>query len=181
MPNRRWLDFLLLLLISMLVVSASAAVYYAMLSPASATVKVAPVHFTAGNDSAGIMTLGENETSAALALDAYPNVTLYYDQAVNITAIADRDIRLRPVSISPNNDPSVGNFTSIVFRLIRGDATQAGLLNYITTGNAWNVPSAMSYVPITSGEMWAVKIEITATPGALSGVSANIVIAVDVR
>jgi hypothetical protein len=180
-PNRRWLDFLLLLLISMFVVSASAAVYYAMLSPASATLKVAPVHFTTGNDSAGILTLGVNETSATLTLDAYPNVTLYYDQSVNVTAIANRDIRLRPVSIIPNNDPSVGNFTSIVFRLIKADATQAGILSYTTTGNAWNVPSAMSYVPITSGEVWAIKIEITATPGAFSGVSTNIVIAVDVR
>jgi len=180
-PNRRWLDFLILLLTSTFVVSASAAVYYGMLSPSSATVKVAPVHFIAGNDSPGILTLGANQTYATLTLDAYPNVTLYYDQAVNITAEASREIRLRPVSINPNNDPSVGNFTNVVFRLIRADMTEAGVLSYTTTGNMWNSPILTSYVPIASGEILAIKIEITAAPGAISGVSANIVIAVDVR
>lgn len=181
MANRRWLDFLILLLVSMFIVSASATVYYAMLSPSSATVKIPPVHFAAGNDSAGILTLGANDTSATLTIDAYPNVTLYYDQAVNITATTNKEIRLRPVSISPNNDPSVGNFTSMVFRLIRADSSQVGTLSYTTTGNTWNVPSATSYVPITSGEVWAVEIEVMATPGSLSGVSTNIVLAVDVR
>jgi len=175
------LDFLILLLISVFIVSASAAVYYAMLSPSSATVKVAPVRFTTGNDSPGILTLGLNGTSASLTLDAYPNVTLYYDQAVNVTAIADKEIRLRPVSVSPSNNPSVSNFTSIVFWLIRTDTTQAGLLNYTTVGNTWNTPTATNYVPITTGETWTIKIEITAAPGALSGVSTNIVIAIDVR
>jgi hypothetical protein len=165
----------------MFVVSASAAVYYGMLSASSATVKVAPVHFIAGNDSSGILTLGTNQTFATLTLDAYPNVTLYYDQAVNITAAANREVRLRPVSINPSNDPSVGNFTNVVFRLIRADMTEAGVLSYATTGNTWNAPTSTSYVPITSGEIWAIKIEITAAPGALSGVSTSIVIAVDVR
>jgi hypothetical protein len=181
MPNRRWFDFLILLLISMFVVSASAAVYYGMLSTSSATVKVAPVHFIAGNDSSGILTLGPNQTYAILALDAYPNVTLYYDQAVNITATANREIRLRPVSISPSNDPSVSNYTSVVFRLIRADTTEAGVLSYTTTGNAWNPPASTSYVSIALGEIWAVKIEITAASGALSGVSTEIVVAVDIR
>jgi hypothetical protein len=166
---------------SFFVVSASATVYYAMLSPSSTTVKTAPVHFMAGNDSAGILTLGANETYATLTLDAYPNVTLYYDQAVNVTATANKEIRLRPFSISPDNNPSVGNFTSIVFRLIKADTTEVGLLSYTTTGNTWNAPSSTNYVPITSGETWTVKIEITAKPGALSGVSTNIVIAFDVR
>jgi len=180
MINRRWLDFLIILLISMFVVSASAAVYYGMLLPSSATVKVAPVHFIAGNDSSGILSLGANQTYATLTLDAYPNVTLYYDQAVNITALANKAIRLRPISISPNSDPSVSNFTSVVFRLIRADMAEVGVLSYTTTSNMWNVPPSTSYVPITSGETWAIKIEITATPGALSGVSTNIVIALDV-
>jgi len=180
MPNRRWLDFLILLVISMFVVSASAAVYYAMLSTSSVTVKAAPVHFATGNDSAGILAIGINETFATLTLDAYPNVTLYYDQAVNVTATANKQIRLRPVSITPSNDPSVGNFTSIVFRLIRADSTEAGLLSYTTIGNSWNTPSAMVYAPITSSEMWTVKVEITAKAGAFSGVSTDIIMAIDV-
>lgn len=181
MPNRRWLDFLILLLISILIISASAFVYYAMISSSTATVKVAPVYFTTGNDSSGILTFGANQTYALLTLDAYPNVTLYYDQAVNITATANKEIRLRPVSISPNNDPSVGNFTMLVFRLIKVDETEAGVLTYTTTGNTWNVPASTSYVSITSGEMWATKIEITGAAGAHGGVSTDISIAIDVR
>jgi hypothetical protein len=181
MPDRRWLDFVILLLISLLVISASAVVYYAMISSSSATVKAAPVHFTTGNDSSGILTLGANQTYALLTLDAYPNVTLYYDQAVNVTATADKEIRLKPVSISPNNNPSVGNFSLLVFRLIRADATEAGALIYTNTGNMWNVPASTSYVPITSGEMWTMKIEITGAAGARGGVSTDISIAIDVR
>ena len=181
MPNRRWLDFLIILLISIAIIPASALVYYAMISSSSATMKAAPVHFTAGNDSSGILALGANQTYAMLTLDAYPNVTLYYEQAVNITAEADKEIRLRPVSISPNNDPSVGNITMVVFRLTKADSTEAGVLTYTTTGNMWSVPASTSYVSITSGETWAMKIEITGAAGALGGVSTDISIAIDVR
>jgi hypothetical protein len=182
LPNRRWLDFLLLLLISLFLVTGSAAVYYSMLSTSTASILGAPVFFSAGNDSTGILTLGTNETYASLSLNAYPNVTCYYDQAVNVTANANRDIRLRHVSISPlDNDPSVSNFTSIVFRLIRGNGTELGTLTYTTTGTVWNRPAPTGYVTIASGEKWTIKVEITAAAGSRSGISTNIVVAIDVR
>jgi len=181
MKNRRHIDLLVLLLISVVVVSASAAIYYTMNAQSTATVSQAAVYFIDGGDSSGILTLGTNNTYARLNLNAYPNVTLYYDQAVNITANAAKQIRLNPVSVTPNNSPSVANFTSIVFRLIRSDGSEVGTLSYTTTGNSWTIPSATSYVSIGAGEKLAIKVEIKAAAGAKSGVSTTMVIAVDVR
>jgi len=183
MVKRRSIDLIVLLLISVLVVSASAAIYYAMLAQSTATISAAAVYFTDGGDSSGILTLGTNDTYASLSLNAYPNVTLYYDQAVNLTATSAKEVQLRHVSISPDdNDPSVSNFTSMVFRLIKADGTEVGTLTYTTTGDVWNEPgSPTGYVAIGASEEWTIKIEIKAAAGANTGVSTTIVIAVDVR
>jgi hypothetical protein len=180
--NRKWLDFLALLLVSMLIISATAAIYYAMSAESTATVGVAAVYFTAGGDSTGILTLGTNNTYASLNLSAYPNVTLYYDQAVNLTATASKQVRLRPVSITPDDgNPSVSNFTSIVFRLIAANGTEVGTLSYTTSLDVWNEPSATNYVAMAAGQEWSIKAETKATAGATTGVATVILIAVDVR
>ena len=172
-----------LLLTAMLIASASATIYYGMLAQSAATVAAAPVTFTDGDDSTGIVAYGTNDTYAALTLSAYPNVTLYYEQAVNLTATADKQVRLRHVSISPDDgDASVSNFTSVVFRLIKGDSTEVGTLTYATTGDDWTEPaSATTFTAITSGEDWTIKIEIKAVAGANTGIATTIVIAVDVQ
>lgn len=181
MKNRKWLDFLALLLISMLVVTASAAIYYAMVAQATATIGVASVYFKAGKDSSGVLTLGTNDTYASLSFSAYPNVTLYYDEAVNITATAAKQIRLRHVSISPGDgNPNVSNFTSIVFRLIAANGTELGSLTYTTAVDNWNEPTQTGYFAIGAGQEWAIKVETKAVAGATTGISTTIVIAVDV-
>jgi hypothetical protein len=165
----------------MLVVSASAAIYYAMLAQATATVAAASVYFKAGKDSSGILTFGTNNTYASLSLSAYPNVTLYYDEAVNVTATAAKQVRLRHVSITPiDGNPNVSNFTSIVFRLIAVNGTEVGSLTYTTSGDDWTEPTETSYVAIGAGQEWAIKVETKAAAGATTGVSTTIVIAVDV-
>lgn len=181
MANRRRIDLLMLLLISALVVSASAVIYYTMNASSTATVSAPTVYFIAGGDSSGILTLGTNNTYAELSLNAYPNVTLYYEQAVNLTATAAKQVQLRHVSVSPDNgDSSVSNFTSVVFRLIRANGVEMGALTYTTTGDVWNKPSTTGYVSISSGEKLAIKVEIKAAEGANTGASTTIVIAVDV-
>lgn len=165
----------------MLVVSASAAIYYTMLAQSTTTIAAASVYFTAGGDSTGILTLGTNNTYASLSLSAYPNVTLYYDQAVNLTATAAKQVRLRHVSISPEDgDSSVSNFTSIVFRLIAANGTELASLSYTTSGDNWAEPSQTGYFAIGAGEEWTIKVETKAVAGANTGVSTTIVIAVDV-
>jgi hypothetical protein len=181
--SKKPLKFLTLLLTAMFIASASAAVYYAMLAQSTATVAVAPVYFSTGNDSSGILTFGANNTYASLSLSAYPNVTLYYDQAVNLTATAAKQIQLRHVSISPGDgDPSVSNFTSVVFRLIKADGSEVGTLTYTASGNQWTEPTTPTgYVGIGATEEWTIKVEIKAAAGAKTGVSTTIVIAVDVK
>jgi hypothetical protein len=166
----------------MFIISATAAIYYAMSAESTATVAAAAVYFTAGGDSAGILTLGTNSTYASLNLSAYPNVTLYYDQAVNLTATASKEVRLRPVSITPDDgNPSVSNFTSIVFRLIASNGTEVGTLSYTTSLDVWNEPSATNYVAMAAGQEWSIKVETEAIAGATTGISTVILIAVDVR
>jgi len=180
--SKKSVKFLTLLLTAMLVATASAAVYYAMLAQSKATVAAAPVYFSTGNDSSGILTLGTNDTYASLSLSAYPNVTLTYDQAVNLTATAAKEVQLRHVSISPgDNDPSVSNFTSVVFTLINATGSVKGTLTYTTTGDTWTEPTTSGYVPIGAGQEWTIKVEIVAAAGANTGISTTIVIAVDVR
>jgi hypothetical protein len=182
LTKRKYIDLSVLLLISALVVSASAAVYYAMAMQSTSTIGPAAVYFIAGGDSSGILFLGTNNTYARLSLSAYPNVTLYYEQAVNLTATAAKQVQLRHVSITPNNSPSVSNFTSIVFKLIRADGTEVGTLTYTTSGTQWTVPTAGSgFISIANGEKLAIKVEIRAAAGATSGVATTIVIDVDVR
>jgi len=184
-PLRKSIKFLTLLLTSMLVATASATVYYAMLEQSKSTVAVTPVYFTTGNDSSGILTLGTNNTYASLSLNAYPNATLYYEQAVNLTATAAKEVRLRHVSISPDDgDQSVSNFTSVVFRLIKADSSEVGTLTYTTTDDTWNEPTSPSpanYVAMSAGQEWTIKIEVKAAAYAWVGVSTAIVIAVDVK
>jgi hypothetical protein len=180
---RKEMKLVTLLLTSLLVASASAFVYYAMLAQSTATVDVAAVHFIAGDDSSGVFTPGANDTYAELSLKAYPNVTLTYDQAVNLTATAAKDVQLRHVSIDPDDgDPSVSNFTSVVFTLIDGTGGVKGTLTYTSSGDDWTEPaSATGYQQITNGEKWTIKIEIKAAAEANTGVWTRIVIAVDVR
>jgi len=81
-----------LLLTSLLIASASAAVYYSMEMRSNVTTATPFVKFTAGNDSteAGAAYYATDGTYVQLAgLKAYPNATLTYDQAINITNTYD--------------------------------------------------------------------------------------------
>ena len=180
---KKSLKFVTLLISTLLIGAASATIYYAIQASSTITIAAAPVTFTSGNDSTGILTPGTNNTSASLSLSAYPNATLTYEQAVNITATANKQVRLRHVSITPaDGNPSVSNFTSIVFTLLNAGGSTMGTLTYTITGDNWNEPtSATDWQSISSGQEWTIKVETKAAAGASASVSATIVIAVDVQ
>jgi hypothetical protein len=184
-PFKKPVKLLVLLLSSMLIATASAAVYYSLTMQSTATVAAAPVYFTEGADSSGIWTPGTNYTYVSLNLNAYPNVTLTYEQAVNLTATIAKEVQLRHVSISPDDgNPSVSNFTSVVFTLKNATGSVKGTLTYTVTAatDTWNEPTTPTgYVAIGAGQEWTIKVEIKAAAGAKAGVSTTIVIAVDVR
>jgi len=179
--NRKSIKLGLLLISALLIATTSTNVYYGLLQEQSIGIVEAKVHFTDGDDStAAGYTAGLNETYCRLSLNAYANVTLYYEQAVNITNtdVAAHDIRLRHIAIGPNDD-SVGNFTQIDFKLVDVSGTVQRTLTYTTTGDTWNTPATTAYITLPATTEWTLQIETHAAPGA-KFVSCWLEIAVDV-
>ena len=182
--SKKPVKFLTLLLTAMLIATASAAVYYGILMKPSIAITGAKVQFTQGDDWPSGSQMGDNGTFVSLSLKAYPNVTVYYEEPVNITntEAAIHQIRLRPVSISPDNGNSaVSNFTKIAFVLValNGSSVQKNF-NYTTSGDTWAKPSTTGWMNILNNEEFAVRVEITTAPSA-NAVSVTIEIAVDVK
>jgi hypothetical protein len=185
--SKKPVKVLILLLSSLLIASASAAVYYSILMQPAVTIAGAPIVFVAGNDFPTGSTLGSNSTWVSLALKAYPNATLTYDQPLNIsnTDSASHTFRLRNVSITPaSGSASVGNFTSINFIVFTSVANEANgvsqaSFNYTTTGTTWTTPANTAYMTLPASTQWIIHVDTTATAGA-QAVTANLVIAVDV-
>ena len=68
--SRKAIKLLTLLLTAMLIATASAAVYYSMITQPAVTVSSAPVIFVSGSDWPSGSSLGTNATWASLALKA---------------------------------------------------------------------------------------------------------------
>jgi hypothetical protein len=182
--NRKSIKLGLLMISALLIATTSTNVYYGLLQENTIGIVEAKVHFTAGEDStAAQYDAGTNETYCRLSFNAYANVTLYYEQAVNITNTdtAAHDIRLRHVAIGPTSGSnSVGNFTSILFKVVDKAGTVQRTLTYTTTGDTWNTPGApTAYISLPASTEWTIQVETRAAPGA-KVVSCWIEIAVDV-
>lgn len=171
------MKLLTLLLLSMLISTASAAIYYSMTMQVKVTIGPATVIFGQGADWPTGSTMGTNSTYVSLVIKAYPNATLTYDEPVvlNNTDASAHDVRFRHVSITPNATASVGNFTFINFTLNGQD------FDYYTSGDNWVAPSTMGWQNLTASTEWPVKIETRAVAGAWNATTCTIVIAVDVR
>ena len=168
--NRKSVKLGMLLISALLIATTSTNVYYGILQGNTIGIVEAKVHFTAGDDStAAGYTPGLNETYCVLSLNAYPNVTLYYEQAVNVTNtdVAPHDIRLRHVTITPaNGTESVGNFTQFDFKLVNVSGTVQRTLTYTTTGDYWFTPDPTAYVTLPASTEWTIQVETKATAGA---------------
>jgi hypothetical protein len=186
--SKKPVKVLILLLSSLLIASASAAVYYSIIMQPAVTIAGAPIAFVQGKDWPSGSTMGTNSTWVSLALKAYPNATLTYDQPLNIsnTDSASHTFRLRAVSITPaSGSASVANFTSINFIVFDTVANEAAGIsqasfNYTTTGTTWNPPASTAYLTLPASANWIIHVDTTATAGAQAAVTANLVIAVDV-
>jgi hypothetical protein len=180
--SRKAIKLLTLLLTAMLIATASAAVYYSMIMQPSITITGATVRFAQGNDWPPGSTLGNNGTWVSLALKAYPNVTLTYDQPLNITNTdsASHTFRLRHVSITPaSGNAQVSNFAFINFVVQNAAGAQQATFNYTTTGTTWTTPTSTSYLIIPANTQWIVYVQTGASASA-NDVAANLQIAVDV-
>jgi hypothetical protein len=184
--GRKGIKLLFLMFIALVISTTSTAVYYALQSDSIVATSEAVVHFTAGEDSieAGYST-GMNETYCVLtSLKAYPNVTLIYEQAVNLTNTdtSAHDIRLRHVSTFPDSDhETIGNFTQIDFKLVDDSGAVRETFTYTTSEDDWVTPSPTSYVSIPANTEWSIRVETKAAAGAKKNISTSMEIAVDVQ
>jgi len=182
--SKKSVKLLALLLASMLIATASASVYYSMTMQPAVTITGAAIKFAEGNDWPSGSTMGTNGTWVSLALKAYPNATLFYDQPLNIsnTDAASHTFRLRHVSITPaSGSADVGNFTFINFVVQNAAGASQATFNYTTSGNSWTPPSTTSYMTLPASTKWIIYVETKSAAGATSGIVANIQIAVDVQ
>jgi hypothetical protein len=180
---RRPLKLLTLLLASMLIATASAAIYYSLTMQSQVTVSTPVVKFSSAPDEPSGSTV--YDAWCSLTAKSYPNATLTYEKAVyiNNTGTAN-SFRLRHVSITPDNGTSdVGNWTSIRF-LVYNSSGYVFSLNYTVDGTDWIVePSSGEtwYYSIPASTVWWVRLETRSPATATVGKVCNIEIAVDVE
>jgi hypothetical protein len=177
---RKELKLVTLLLTSLLIASASAAVYYSLSMTSTISVATTSVYFVEGADatSAGVSLSGDNRSAWLTQLKAYPNVTTTYSDPVKIrnnhTSTAF-NIRLRHVSLSG----AATNFVFVNFTLV-GSSNLA--LNYTSDQSSWTLPSpsTTSWLSIPASTEWSILVETKAIAGA-SADSVSIEIAFDVE
>ena len=174
--------FIMLVIMAMLIASASAAVYYTVIMQPSVTITGATIVFLPGTDYPAGSTLGSNSTWVSLALKAYPNATLTYDQPLNIsnTDSASHTFRLRHISITPaSGNAAVGNFSFINFVVENTTGVAQNSFNYTVSGTTWTTPATTSYMTLPASTSWIIYVQTQAVAGA-NTVTANLQIAVDV-
>jgi len=182
---RKEMKLITLLLTSLLIASASAAVYYSMIAQPNVTVSVGSIIFVQGADwpTTG-STMGTNSTWARLALKAYPNATLTYDKPLNVsnTTGSAHLFRLRHVSITPASaNAQVSNFTFVNFVVKNTAGVSQASFNYTTSGDTWTTPATTSYLSLPANTQWIIYVETKATAGANTDIVADIQIAIDVQ
>jgi len=186
---RKSMKFFTLLLTSMIIATASATAYYQLTMKPKITTAALTVKFVNGGDSsaagASISTDGTWVTLAGLK--AYPNVTMIYEKAVNVSNLdgSPHSIRLRHVSIDPLSGWDVANFTSITFKLVNVAGSTVATFTYQVTGSGasaqWVLPSPTTPQSLPNGIEWTIRVEIVAVANATAGRVVNIEIALDVQ
>lgn len=181
---RKEMKLITLLLTSLLIASASAAVYYSMIAQPNVTVSVGSIIFAQGADWPATSSMGTNSTWARLALKAYPNATLTYDKPLNVsnTTGSDHQFRLRHVSITPaSTNAQVSNFTFVNFVVKNTVGVSQASFNYTASGDTWTTPATTSYLTLPANTQWIIYVETKAAAGANTNIVANIQIAIDVQ
>lgn len=179
---------LLVLLLTLLITSVGALVYYSMLMQPNVTIYAAPVRFTQGSDWSATVssTLGDNSTWVNLGLKAYPNATLIYENPLNISntdASNTHSFRLRHVSITPaSGTASVSNFTFINFVVKNKAGAFQGSFNYTTNVDTWNTPLTTGWLgPVPLSTQWIIYVETKGAAKANLNIAVNIQIAVETQ
>jgi hypothetical protein len=185
MAKRKYLDLIVLLMISIFVISVSAATYYSLAMQPRVTVSTPLIKFDNAPDEPNGSTV--NDAWCSLTAKSYPNVTLTYEQAVyinNTDSGGEHYFRLKHISITPANGTSdVGNWTSIKF-LVYNSSSYVFSFNYTVSGTNWIMePSSgeTGYYPIPASTAWWIRLETRSPATAQEGKICDIQIDVDVQ
>jgi len=173
------IKMMILTLISLLVISASAAVYYSLEMTSTITTAANDVYFVEGpdNSTAGVNIFNDNKSATLTQLKAYPNMTMTYDDAIRVRnnhTSTDYNVRLTPVSLSDN----AANFVYINFTLQTSTTIS---LNYTSDGSSWTTPSATDFVVVSADTEYAIVVQTMASATAASGQTATIEMAIDIE
>lgn len=184
--SRKEMKLVTLLLTSLLIATASAAVYYSLSMQSTITTATTSVWFEEGadNDTAGVSLSPDKTVATLTGLKAYPNASYTYTDPVRVrnNGSVAYDIRLTPVSLSGNDT----EFVFVKFLLRNGTSESSPTLlslNYTCDGSSWTVPSATDWVsmPATNPDTeWAITV-ITKAKDSAESASVTIEIAVDVK
>lgn len=177
--------FLILLLTSILVGTANAAIFYSLTMQPQVTVSTPVIKFAIAPDEPLGSTV--HDAWCCLTAKSYPNATLTYEKAVylnNTDDVNSHSFRLRCVSITPENGTSdVANWDSIKF-LVYNSSGYVFSLDFIVSGNNWTLsPSSgqTNYYSIPKSTGWWIRLETLSPATASEGKVCNIQIAVDVE
>jgi hypothetical protein len=176
---RKELKIVTLLLTSLLIASASAAVYYSLSMTSTITTATNDVYFITGTDAtaAGTSIFNNNKSATLASLKAYPNMTMSYDNPIRVrnnNGATTFNVRLRPVSRTGNAQ----YFAFINFTL---QTTTKISLNYTSNGASWTDPSTSGWVTVNANTSYAIVVQTKASATATSGQIASIEIAIDVE
>jgi len=175
---RKEMKLVTLLLTSLLIASASASIYYSISLQSTTTVGAPVVKFVTASD----FPTGSNLTDSwvRLKLKSYPNATLTYERAVNISNTGGSDKTFRLTPSTPTGDSS-SNWDYIKF-IVYNNAIPGvvqGSLNY-TGGGSWGNTGQTGLMTIGTGVQWTIRV-ITRSPSTANlNAVCNIVISVDV-
>jgi hypothetical protein len=176
---RKELKLVTLLLTSLLIASASAAVYYSLSMTSTITTATNDVYFITGTDAtaAGTSIFNNNKSATLASLKAYPNMTMSYDNPIRVRSnngATTFNVRLRPVSRTGNAQ----YFAFINFTL---QTTTKISLNYTSNGASWTDPSTSGWATVNANTSYAIVVQTKASATATSGQIASIEIAIDVE
>ena len=179
MAKRRSLDLIVLLMISVFVITASAAVYYSLGMTSTVTTAANDVYFVKGpdNGTAGVTLFNDNKSATLVSLKAYPNTTMTYDDPIRVrnnNTGTNFTVRLRPVSLS-------GDAQYFVFINFTLQTSTKVSLNYTSNGVSWSEPSETQFVTVNMDTEYAIVVQTMANATAPSNQQAVIEIAIDVE
>jgi len=165
--------------ISTLVISVSAAVYYSLMMTSTITTAANDVYFVMGpdNETAGVTLFNDNKSATLALLKAYPNMTMTYDDPIRVrnnNTGTNFNVRLRPVSRS-------GDAQYFVFVCFTLNTATPVSLNYTSNGVSWTDPSATGFVTVSANTEYGIRVQTMANATATSGQIAAIEIAIDVE